>query len=197
MKTERRFLNVAELRVSRADDKPDKIKGYAARFNTLSEDLGGFREKIDPGAFSKSLAGGADVRALVNHDPNLVLGRNTAGTLNITENKTGLKVAITPPDTQAGRDITTSIERGDIDGMSFGFRTITDKWERVDDEEIRTLKEVELHDVSAVTYPAYADTSVAVRSLDAHKESIKPKVLETQKMRLELAEIDSPVLAAN
>ena len=187
MEIERRFLNVAELRVSRADDKPSKISGYAARFNVLSEDMGGFREKIKPGAFGKSLSGGADVRALVNHDPNLVIGRNTAGTLKVTENKTGLKVSITPPDTQAGRDIVTSIERGDIDGMSFGFRTVSDSWARVKDEEIRTLEEVELHDVSAVTYPAYTDTSVAVRSLDAHKETIKPK-LETLKMRLELTE---------
>ena len=187
METERRFLNIAELRVSRADDKPSKISGYAARFNVLSENLGGFREKIAPGAFTKSLAEGADVRALVNHDPNLVIGRNTAGTLKITENKTGLKVQIQPPDTQAGRDIVTSIERGDIDGMSFGFRTISDSWERVDDEDIRTLKEVKLRDVSTVTYPAYPDTSVAVRSLDAHKETMKPK-LETLKMRLELTE---------
>ncbi len=187
MEIERRFLNIAELRVSRADDKPSKISGYAARFNTLSENLGGFREKIAPGAFAKSLAGGADVRALVNHDPNLIIGRNIAGTLKITENKTGLKIAAVPPDTQAGRDVITSIERGDIDGMSFGFRTITDSWEMVDEEEIRTLIEVELHDVSVVTYPAYTDTSVAVRSLDAHKETIKPK-LETLKMRLELTE---------
>lgn len=186
---ERRFLRVSELRITGGgDDKLKTIVGYAAVFNKLSEDLGGFREKIAKGAFTATLENGDDVRALVDHDTGKILGRNKSGTLKLEQNSKGLKATIKPADTQAGRDIMTSLERGDIDGMSFGFRTITDKWETVNDEEIRTLMEVKLFDVSVVTYPAYPDTSVAVRSLEQAKEAAKPK-LETLRMRLELAEI--------
>jgi len=188
--TERRFLKVSELRIKDGgDDKPKTIIGYPAVFNKLSEDLGGFREKISPGAFTETLEADDDVRALIDHDTSKILGRNKAGTLKLEQNTKGLKATIKPPDTQAGRDITTSLSRGDIDGMSFGFRTIDDSWETVDGEEIRTLKKVKLFDVSVVTYPAYPDTSVAVRSLDEAREARKPKI-ETLRMRLELAEKD-------
>ncbi len=185
---ERRFLKASELRITGGGDKPKKIVGYAAVFNKLSEELWGFREKISPGAFTNTLKNGDDVRALLNHDPNMVIGRNISGTLKLEENTKGLKVAIKPADTQAGRDILVSLERGDVDGMSFGFRTVTDKWETIDGDEVRTLEEVELFDVSVVTYPAYPDTSVAVRSLEQAKEAAKPKTLELQRMRLRLAE---------
>lgn len=185
---ERRFLKVSELRITGGDDKPKTIVGYAAVFNKLSEELWGFREKISPGAFTNTLKNDDDVRALIDHDTSKILGRNKSGTLKLEQNSKGLKATIKPADTQDGRDIMTSIARGDIDGMSFGFRTITDKWETIDEEEIRTLLEVKLFDVSVVTYPAYADTSVAVRSLEQAKEAAKPKTLETLRMRLRLAE---------
>ena len=191
---ERRYLKTSELRITGGDDKPQKIVGYPAVFNKLSENLGGFREKIAPGAFTTTLGDGDDVRALVDHDPSRVLGRNVSGTLKLEQNTQGLKATIKPADTQAGRDILVSLERGDIDGMSFGFRTRTDKWETIDGEEIRTLIDVELFDVSVVTYPAYPDTSVAVRSMEKVKaeaeENAKPKTLETLRMRIELAEKD-------
>ncbi len=187
---ERRFLKASELRITGGDDKPKKIVGYAAVFNKLSEELWGFREKIAPGAFTNTLKNGDDVRALIDHDPSRVLGRNLSGTLKLEQNTKGLKVTIKPADTQAGRDILVSLERGDIDGMSFGFHTVTDKWETIDGEEVRTLEEVKLFDVSVVTYPAYPDTSVAVRSLEQAQEAAKPKTLETLRMRLELAEIE-------
>ncbi len=190
---ERRYLKASELRITGEGDKR-KIVGYPAVFNKLSENLGGFREKIAPGTFTTTLDKGDDVRALVDHDPSKVLGRNTAGTLSLEQNTKGLKATIKPADTQAGRDIIVSLERGDIDGMSFGFRTITDKWETIDGEEIRTLEEVQLFDVSVVTYPAYPDTSVALRSMEKVKaeaeENAKPKTLETLRMRIELAEKD-------
>jgi phage head maturation protease len=87
-------------------------------------------------------------------------------------------MTVIPPDTQWARDLLTSIDRGDVDQMSFGFRTILDEWEQKKNESIRTLKEVELVDVSPVTYPAYPDTSVALRSLEEHKESIEQKPSE-------------------
>lgn len=173
---------VAELR---ADENDGKIRGYAAVFDSLSEDLGGFREKIAKGAFSDTL--NADVRALWNHDANIVLGRTTAGTLTLREDNHGLAIEIDPPNTQQANDLLISIRRGDVSQMSFGFYTKDDSWEKRDGENIRTLRKVELFDVSPVTYPAYSDTSVATRSLDGWKESQKPDY--ANKLReIELAE---------
>jgi hypothetical protein len=158
---ERRTFVVQDLRASDEGEDP-KISGYAAVFNSLSEDLGGFRERIKPGAFAKTIQE-HDIRALFNHDKNHVLGRNKAGTLKLSEDEVGLRIEIDPPDTQAARDLMTSIRRGDIDQMSFGFRTIRDDWEQVEEMILRTLIEVKLYDVSPVTFPAYPQTTVAVR----------------------------------
>lgn len=166
-----------ELRVERAaDDKPAKLTGYAARFNKDSLDLGGFVERIRPGAFTKTI-GTSDVRALVNHDENLLLGRTKSGTLRLVENERGLKFEIDLPDTQTAKDTAASIERGDMDGCSFSFRTITDEWHKGKDgqPDTRTLIEIDpLYDVGPVTYPAYPDTSVAVRSFDVWKTTTLP-----------------------
>jgi uncharacterized protein len=101
----------------------------------------------------------------LNHDPNYVLGRMSAKTLTITEDQIGLKTEIIPPDTQWARDLVVSIERGDITQMSFGFRVKKDHWERIENDNIRTLQDVSLVDVSPVTFPAYLDTSIQARSL--------------------------------
>lgn len=164
---ERRYIpaTLAELRES-GDDGPS-IEGYAALFNVLSEDLGGFREQIAPGAFSSAITT-SDIRALFNHDPNYVLGRVAAGTLSVEEDGRGLKMQNTPPDTQWARDLLVSMRRGDVNQMSFGFIVEEDDWEKKDDIVYRTIKKVaQLFDVSPVTYPAYPDTTVAVRSMDA------------------------------
>lgn len=159
---ERRVLPI-EVRVASDDSGKRRITGHAAIFDTLSEPLYGFREKIDPGAFSDTIKDD-DIRALWNHDPNFVLGRNRSGTLKLKEDKTGLQVEIDAPDTQWARDLLVSIERGDVSQMSFGFRTIDDIWEKKEGELIRTLRKVECFDVSPVTFPAYVDTDVSVRS---------------------------------
>ena len=166
---ERRVLTVgAEIRVQDVDGTP-KIVGHAAVFNTLSEDLGGFREKIKRGAFRQSLADGADVRALINHNSDHVLGRVSAGTLKVWEGQNGLRVEIDPPDTVAANDLMTSIKRGDVTGMSFAFDTVTDEWSTNDEENIRELVQVNVHEVSPATFPAYLATDVALRSLEAWK----------------------------
>lgn len=145
--------------------KPKMMMGHAAVFNKLSVDLWGFREKIAPGAFADAIKED-DVRALFNHDPNFVLGRNKAGTLRLSEDDVGLAIEIDPPDTQAARDLIVSIERGDITQMSFGFQLVTDEWDYTDRQNpVRTLKKVKLYDVSPVTYPAYEDTDVELNSL--------------------------------
>jgi uncharacterized protein len=170
---ERRYVPVLELRAITDEDGLRHIAGYAAVFNSMSDDLGGFREKIDPGAFTQTIKGD-DIRALKNHNDDYVLGRNKSKTLTLTEDKHGLAIDILPPDTQWAKDLMVSIDRGDIDQMSFGFRTISDRWETKDEEEIRTLKEVRLFDVSPVTFPAYTDTQVALRSLEQQKKDAAP-----------------------
>lgn len=164
METERRAYCLQELRADVEPGQAPMIRGYAAVFDQLSEELGGFREKIQRGAFAANLAG-ADVRALFNHDPNLVLGRTKSGTLRLQEDIHGLRIEIDPPDTQAARDLMTSMQRGDIDQMSFGFQVIRDHWETDPEGKVtRTLLDVRLFDVSPVTYPAYPQTQVGVRS---------------------------------
>jgi len=162
------------------------LEGYAAVFNTLSKDLGGFKEIIADKAFSRTLKAGADVRALVDHDPSKILGRSKAGTLTLREDDHGLKVSIKPPDTTVGRDIVESTRRGDVDQMSFAFSVVSDTWETIDGEEVRTITDVDLHDVSIVTYPAYTDTAVAVRSLGHYKTDQKTRaIIESQRAYVE------------
>jgi HK97 family phage prohead protease len=158
-----------ELRIEGSDDGPGRLVGYAAVFDKLSVRLGwGFREKIAPGAFAESLKRGDDVRALVEHQGGLLtLGRNTAGTLRLAEDKKGLRAEMDLPDTTAGRDIKVLVERGDLHQMSFGFRVPTggEEWEEDEDKnEIRIVKKGELFDVSVVAFPAYEDTEVLARA---------------------------------
>lgn len=170
---ERRYLIPEQLLIEERGEGEVKmpfLAGYAAVFNTLSEPLCGFREKIETGAFKESIEQD-DIRALVDHDSSKILGRNKAKTLILREDDKGLFVEIQLPDTTTGRDIAKSIKRGDISQMSFGFKTISDEWYKEDEQDIRTLKKVKLFDVSTVTFPAYPDTTVAVRSLEQWKQS--------------------------
>lgn len=165
---ERRAFPFTETRVVDGD-KP-KIVGYAAVFDQLSEPLWGFREIVRRGAFAKTIKE-ADVRALWNHDTNHVLGRIKSGTLRLKEDEKGLAIEIDPPNTQWARDLMESIRRGDVDQMSFGFRTVSDRWQSENGATIRELLEVDLFDVSPVTFPAYPQTSVGVRSAQEVYES--------------------------
>ncbi len=174
---ERRFFESGKIEIRKADggDKPSPItlRGYAAKFDVMSENLGGFREQIAPGAFADVLKD--DVRALFNHDANQVLGRTTAGTLRIAQDSTGLYYEVDLPDTQAARDLATSIERGDVSQSSFAFRVAPngDSWDENEDGVIvRTItKFARLYDVSPVTYPAYPDATIGTRSMEAWKAS--------------------------
>lgn len=174
---ERRNFTATELRAVSDDKGVRHITGYAAVFNSLSEDLGGFREKIAPGAFARAIKDD-DVRALWNHNSDCVLGRTKSGTLRLSEDEHGLKIECDPPDAQWVRDLMASIDRGDIDQMSFGFivRRYPDgsrgaQWVEENGEDIRILTDVELFDVSPVTFPAYPDTEVGLRSLEEHKKA--------------------------
>ncbi|NCB35628.1 MAG: HK97 family phage prohead protease [Clostridia bacterium] len=149
--------------------------GYAAMFNVWSEDLGGFRERIAPGAFAQAIQID-DIRALHNHNPDYVLGRNRSGTLILQEDNKGLHFDVMAPNAQWARDLHMSVERGDVNQCSFSFRVIRDEWRTVDGQDERTLLEVRLFDVSIVTYPAYEATEASARdAFSAHKESLVPR----------------------
>ena len=177
-KIERRCLQ-GEVRAI-SDNGINCITGTAARFNSLSEDLGGFREVLSPNCFSNVLQD--DVRALFNHDSNYVLGRTKSNTLTIWQDDIGLHYKIVPPNTQFAKDLIESINRGDISGSSFGFSFIWDEddtWSKdKNGTPIRTINRVQrLYDVSPVTYPAYpeTDTTIARRSIEKIKEESERK----------------------
>lgn len=164
------MLPLKELRVSDTDGA-NVIEGHAAVFDSWSETLGGifpFKEIVRKGAFNESI-GRDDIRALFNHDPNYVLGRNRAGTLELVEDDVGLRVRITPPDTSWARDIVTSIKRGDISQMSIGFIVEDDAWSTENGLDTREIKKVQLFDVSPVTFPAYTATDVGVRAMQEYE----------------------------
>lgn len=163
-KRERRFL---QSEVSVQSGESPKITGYAAKFGVLSSDLGGFREKLDSACFDKCMNGNPDAAALFNHDQNIILGRTTSGTLRLEVDSVGLKYEIDPPDTQAARDLMTSMKRGDISSSSFGFFCIKDAFttDRKTGEVIRTVLEASVFDISPVVFPAYPDATSQVRSM--------------------------------
>ena len=183
---ERRFVanDVAEIRLKEEQDKPTKIVGYFAKFNKLSRNLGGFKEKIEPGFFADAIKN-SDTVDLFNHDFNYILGRKSAGTLRVWEDDVGLAYECDAPTTQLIKDLVISpIRRGEITGNSFGFTMNGngDVWE--EDEEgrvVRTLKKNgcrSLIDGSQVVNPAYLDTSVALRSMEKwqeEKSGVKPR----------------------
>lgn len=161
MSVEKRVMD-AQMELRAAEGERPVLVGYAAVFNQWSEDLGGFRERIAPGAFKRSLAG--DVRALWNHDPSYVLGRTLNGTLALEEDARGLRVEITPPAGGIYDGFLDNVRRGDVNQMSFAFSVVKDAWE-VDERgnKIRSLQDVRLYEVSPVTFPAYPTTEVGTR----------------------------------
>lgn len=163
------MLPMRELRVNESESG-NYIEGHAAVFDSWSETLGGifpFKEIVRKGTFNESI-GKDDIRALFNHDPNYVLGRNRAGTLELVEDEIGLRVRITPPDTSWAKDIQTSIRRSDITQMSIGFIVEEDEWSTQDGMDVREIRKVKLFDVSPVTFPAYTATDVGVRAMQEY-----------------------------
>lgn len=142
-----------------------KVGGLAAVYNRETEIFPGLREKIADGAFKRALDGTDDVRLLVEHDRGRLLARSKSGTLRLRNAKKGLDYEGDLPDTQEGRDIATLLERGDLDGASIGFIVLKESW--VYDAkrgDLRTVEEAQLFDVSLVSFPAYAETTAALRS---------------------------------
>ena len=151
-----------------------RMTGYAIRFNVPSVDLGGFIEEIAPEAVDRALTEASDVRALANHDAAKILGRTRAGTLDLRKDRRGLQVTIEPdPQISYAADLLRSVQRGDISGMSFGFRTLADAWNFEGQMPLRTVTDMQLYEVSVVSFPAYpqTDISVAMRSLHEYEQA--------------------------
>lgn len=152
------------------DDGEKIIEGYFSVFNSETELCRGAFEEIDPGAFSDTLSN--DIRALINHDINLVLARNKSGTLKLTVDTRGLwgEIRINDKDTDA-LNLYERLKRGDVDQCSFGFNVLEEETDYRDDGTVKwTLKKIDLHEVSVVTFPAYADTGVSARKADYEQE---------------------------
>jgi HK97 family phage prohead protease len=191
-KREFRTITAAEIR----SNDNGTISGYAAVFNSPA-DLGSFTESIQKGAFSRCLGEQPDIRCLINHDTSQILGRTRSGTLQVREDERGLYFDCNLPDTQAARDLSTLIKRGDISGMSFGFYIAEDgdDWSRSEDGTItRSLTDCEVFEVSVCPFPAYPATSVSVRSLwpDGIPEAVE---LRTKEQPAEIVEPPTEVIA--
>jgi hypothetical protein len=175
--TEVRTFDVQDLELRMDGDKPTVV-GYGAVFNSMSNDLGGFREYISPKAFEGRLED--DVRFLINHD-GMPLARTTNGTLRLSVDEKGLKYEADMPNTSTARDLMELLKNGTISQSSFAFTVEEDSWEVKDGMNIRTIDKVsQLYDVSSVTYPAYnaASSSVALRSMKEWQEKEEAKKLE-------------------
>jgi uncharacterized protein len=180
-----RRVAVSEVRASKTGNEL-RVNGYAAKYGVLSNDLGGFRERIAKRAFDRILGTNPDTVMLLNHDANHVLGRTSAGTLTLRGDDKGLVFDCLLPNTQAGRDTHESVKRGDLAGCSFAFTlgqrsdgSTMDQWdeeEEIEDEKdlrgrskakkiaVRTVRDyASLLDVSVCTYPAFTQTSIAAR----------------------------------
>lgn len=178
MQIESRVVSArVELRAKEEGDRRVRtLHGLAAVYGQRSQDLGGFVEEIEPGAFDASLEAGDNVMARGEHDSRMLLGTTEGGTLRLRSTKEGLEYEVDLPDTSAGRDIGVLVERGDVTKSSFAFKTIRDRWEDLEDGMIlRTLLEAKLIDVAPVAMPAYQQTSVSARALDQVKAMKAPK----------------------
>lgn len=143
----------------------NRLAGYAAVFGSLSADLGGFRERIAYGAFTRALAAAPDVVALFDHDRRSVLGRTLSGTLRLREDARGLAFEIDAPQTSIGRDVLEMVGRGDVTGASFSFAARAEQWSGQGVDTVRELTDLDLFDVTVTPTPAYPDASVARRHM--------------------------------
>lgn len=209
----RRFTNPNQsgVRVERRADNLAVIQGYAAVFyrsgdeGTEYEMWEDFRERIMPGAFDRALRERHDAKALFNHDSNFLLGRVGARTVRLSVDDRGLKYEIDAPDTQAGRDTVTSIERGDVPGSSFSFSVHPRgrvSWIEEDGATIRQVEDLDLFDIGPVVFPAYEGTTTSIRSEEREamereltawrKQAVKPDAVA---VRLRIVEKADAILA--
>ena len=195
---EKRIYNV-ETRVETTEDNKEVVVGYGSIFNSRSENLGGFYEYIAPEAITSDTIVASDVRALINHDPNLILARskNGEGNLKLSVDETGLRYEFNIPETSYGKDLAINLKNGNISQSSFAFTIAKDgdNWTTdAEGRDIRTITKIDrLYDISSVTYPAYSEASsdlvIAQRGLQTYKESQKIKEEEKDLVTRSLAKL--------
>jgi hypothetical protein len=168
---ELRYLSARELRVAKNADGTRTLTGSVC-YNSLSCDLGGFKELIAPGAFAAHLD---DVLCLRDHKPTLLMGRTKSKTLTLKDTPEELQFTCKLPDTEAARSLAESVDRGDLDGVSFGFSCIEDAWAVTGDDVVRSVLEAALWEISPCSWAAYPANSVAVRSCPPE---LRVKILE-------------------
>lgn len=164
---------LAGMQIEERDDAPQRLVGYAAVFEQETDIGGYFREVIRRGAFAEAIKRD-DIHALDNHDYGRVIGRRSAGTLTLAEDDHGLRVEITPPNTQVARDLLENIRAGNIDQMSFAFEMSGGKqaWDETGQTPLRSIEKVgALYEVSIVPRGAYPTTEIGLRSLEAHRKA--------------------------
>lgn len=186
--------NEFEIRSASIGTENKKLVGYVVRWNSLSEVIWDeFVEQFAPNAFADSLNANEDIRALYEHDYKQLLGRTRSGTLSLIEDSVGLRFELTPPDTQLGRDVLTLVERGDIAGMSFGFRALKESWDVTPKPYIRTVLAAELREITVTSIPAYPESGVEVahRSLFKQHPELLNKIGQSDIRRrwLQLSEV--------
>ena len=158
-----RAVHTSELRTAVSTDGTRTISGLIP-YNSQSVDLGGFVEVVAEGCFEEALKPGADILCLRDHSSQLLLGRTKSGTMKLEDSPEGLRYTVNLPNTTVANDLAASIDRGDLDATSFGFVVKQDKWTAVGDTVLRTLLKVELFEISAVSFPAYPESTVSIRS---------------------------------
>lgn len=182
MNKELQIRHVQSMLETRAENEEMFLEGYFVVFNTITELWPGMFEKVDPKAFDKTLSN--DIRALVNHDPNIVLGRNTANTLTLKADAYGLwgSIRINPNDSEAVNHY-HRVKRGDVSGNSFGFNILAEEYEmNPDGSTTYTLTDIDLHEVSIVTFPQYTETNIQARKKQVEQD--KERALLNQKKLL-------------
>lgn len=177
----RQVRSAASKFETREEGNELKIEGYFAVFNSIYQIDDGLSESVAPGAFDDTL--GDDIRALINHDSSLVLGRNTARTLDLRPDEHGLWGSITiNPNDQDAMNLYARVQRGDVDQCSFGFDILSEDYDVREDGSVHwTIKKVRLYEVSVCTFPAYEETNVKARS--AQRDEIKKRSLEAWKVQ--------------
>lgn len=182
--TEKRELPQSTIEIRENQDGDKTITGYAVKWEMKSHTMGyftRFREQFKKGAFAESL-NKEDQRALWSHDTSQVLGRTKNGTLRLYEDDIGLRFELDLPNTTLGKDAYETIKRGDVDGVSFGFRMKKEEWDESDlDNVTRTITQADLFEISPVGFPAYPDSQVSARSADPYKVYQEEKNQELRK----------------
>jgi len=189
---ETRYINIEKLETRELqEDNKMQITGYVVQFNKRSEVIWDFVEVVAKGAFRNSLRDNV-IKALWNHNHDYVLGSTKNATLRLKEDEFGLKFELDLPNNSWGKDCYESVNRGDVDGVSFGFYVVDENWEYIESEDLylRTLLEIDLFEISPTPFPAYPDSKANCRSFEDYKAEVEQKENKEIRKRKLMLELD-------